>query len=551
MTVFETVELGSIPCGATKIRYNMNFIEEIIKNDNLSSVGNFRFPPEPNAKSLHIGHAKSVYLNYGLAEKYNTNCFLRFDDTNPNTESTENEAGIIEDVKWLIKKEPIIKRASDNFEFIYKCAIKLIGKGLAYVDFSTSEEIANGKGTPITNGTPNKYRSYSIEENLKIFNDMYLGKYKEGEVVLRAKIDLTSPNMIMRDPILYRIIDKEHHTTKDKWKIYPMYDFAHPICDYIEDIKYSLCTLEFEVHRPLYEWVLENSDLNGPRQIEFARLNLEYALTSKRKIKELIDNGIVSDISDPRLFSIAALKRRGYTANALKNFCEKISVTKNNSLTSIDLLEECLRDDLNKSSKRLMGVLNPIKLSIVNYEGTELLDIENNPEEPTLGCRKVSFSSNLLIEREDYLETDDKKWFRLKPNGLVRLKGAYIIKCLGVNRNEMGDVTEVLAEYFPETKSGLKTDLKVKGTIHWIDANNYTKFVLNKYSYLFKDKDNFDEINESSIDKTEVSIEKVNITKGETFQLIRNGYYILDNISSEINSTIGIKSNSFIKNFLS
>lgn len=535
----------------------MNFIEEIIKNDNLPNVGNFRFPPEPNKMDiknnkggLHIGHAKSVFLNYGLAEKYNTECFLRFDDTNPLSESSEAEAGIIKDIKWLIKKEPIVKRASDNFEFIYKCAVKLIENGLAYIDFSTSEEIANGKGTPVTNGTPNKYRSYSIEDNLKIFNDMYLGKYKEGEVVLRAKIDLNSPNMIMRDPILYRIISKEHHTTKDKWRIYPMYDFAHPICDYLEDIKYSLCTLEFEVHRPLYEWVLEKSELSGPRQIEFARLNLEYALTSKRKIKELIESNVVSDISDPRLFSIAALKRRGYTADSLKNFCEKISVTKNNSLTSIDLLEECLRDDLNKSSKRFMGVFDPIKLTLVNYSGSELLDIENNPEDTALGNRKVSFSSNLLIERDDYLDTDDKKWFRLKPGGLVRLKGAYIIACLGVNRNEMGDVVEVLAEYIPETKSGLKTDIKAKGTIHWIDGNNYNEFILNEFSYLFKDKDNFGELNDASIVKSKVLIEKITLPEEETFQLIRKGYYITDSIIGEINKTIGIKSSTFIKNFL-
>ncbi len=524
----------------------MNFIEEIIENDKLPNIGNFRFPPEPNAKSLHIGHSKSVFLNYGLAEKYNTNCFLRFDDTNPNSESTESELGIIEDVKWLIGKDPIIKRASDNFEFIYKSAIDLISKGLAYIDFSTSEEIAFGKGSPTKIGIANKYRTYPIEDNLKIFDDMFLGKYKEGKVVLRAKIDLSSPNMIMRDPILYRIINKEHHTTKNKWCIYPMYDLAHPICDFIEDIKYSLCTLEFEVHRPLYEWVLNSLDLKGPRQIEFARLNIEYGLTSKRKIKELIDNKIVSDISDPRLFTIKALRRKGYTSKSLKDFCDKLSVTKNNSLSSISLLEECLRDDLNKNSKRLMGVINPIKLTLINYNGNEY-----NPEDPSLGSRKVSFSKNLLIEKEDYLDTDDKKWFRLKPNGLVRLKGAYIIKCIDVIKNEYGEVGEILAEYLPETKSGLKTDIKAKGTIHWVDSGNYKEYVVNNYSFLFKEKDNFDVINEDSFSKGKVLIEKNNLPIGETFQLIRKGYYILDsNDTSSINKTIDIKSSIFIKNFL-
>jgi glutaminyl-tRNA synthetase len=384
----------------------MNFIEEkLIEKNNLDKL-TLRFPPEPNG-FLHIGHAKSICLNFGLAEKYNRLCNLRFDDTNPLSEKEDYVNSIIEDVKWLGFTPNKIVNTSDYFDFLYECAKTLIKKGLAYVDDSTSEEIARLKGTPTIPGMNSPFRGRSVDENLDLFERMKLGEFREGSRILRAKIDMSSPNMILRDPVLYRIIETPHHRTGDMWKIYPMYDFAHPLSDYIEGITDSLCTLEFEVHKPLYMWVLENCDLENPlpEETEFARLNIDWTVMSKRKLKRLVEEGHVSGWDDPRMPTISGLRRRGFTPASIREFCERISVTKRESVVSYSLLEECLRGELNKSANRLMGVFDPIKLVITNWDsGVEMLEIENNPEDSNSGVRMVPFSGELWIEREDFRE---------------------------------------------------------------------------------------------------------------------------------------------------
>lgn len=532
----------------------MNFLEEkLTDKGNLESF-KLRFPPEPNGH-LHIGHAKSICLNFGLAEKYNRPCNLRFDDTNPMTEEKHYVDAIKNDILWLgYKWDEDVKFTSEYFETIYEYAVKLIKKGLAYVDDSTSEEIASLKGTPIIPGKNSPYRSRSVEENLDLFNRMKNGEFKEGSKTLRAKIDMTSSNMILRDPIIYRIVNKEHHHTKDVWKIYPMYDFAHPISDYIEGITDSFCTLEFEVHRPLYNWILNNLDPTNiiPEETEFARLNLTYTVMSKRKLKKLVENKFVSGWDDPRMPTLSGLKRRGFTPTAIKDFCFRVGWTKSNSLISHLLLEECLRNDLNKKANRLMGVMDPMKLTITNWKGgTEFVEIENNPEDETAGKRSVAFSGELWIEREDFREVADKNFFRLKLGGEVRLKGAYIIKAEEIIKN--GDeIIEIKCTYDPLTKSGT-SERKVKGTIHWVSINDGVKAEIREYSNLFlvetpdKYEDDFtNHINKESLTiNTKAVFESAikNCTSDLPIQMVRKGYYVRDSKSSDIvfNRTVSLK----------
>lgn len=533
----------------------MNFIEEkILSKNNLEKLS-LRFPPEPNG-TLHLGHLKSICLNFGLAKKYNGVCNLRFDDTNPLAESKEHVENILRDVKWMGFVPTNVFYASDYFDFMYDCALTLIKKGLAYVDDSTSEEIADLKGTPTKPGINSPYRNRSIEENLRIFEEMKSGKHVEGSKTLRAKIDMSSDNMLMRDPIIYRIMFSEHHHVGDKWKIYPMYDFAHPLSDYLEKITDSLCTLEFEVHRPLYNWFLENCDLNEslPEQTEFARLNMSHNILSKRKMKMLVENSKVKGWDDPRLLTISGLRRRGYTPNSLMGFCERVGWTRNNVTISPMLLEECLRNDLNKCAPRIMGVIDPIKLTILNWpEGrTEEFEIENNPERPEDGKRKVSFSKTLWIEVEDFRLDADKNYHRLKLEGEVRLKGAYIVKAVSVVK-EGDKVVEVLCEYDPETRSGSGSTKKVKGTIHWVSTEDCVEVEVREHSNLFtvEDPDSCDDIL-SVVDEKSTTIKRAYFEKNlkefklyDSLQAVRKGYYCVDPDTTEtkivLNKSVSLK----------
>ena len=534
----------------------MNFIEEkILSKNNLDKL-KLRFPPEPNGESLHIGHAESICLNFGLAEKYNRPCNLRFDDTNPSAEKAEYVDGIIDNIKWLGFTPAETLYTSDYFSELYNYAVTLIKKGLAYVDDSTSEEIALLKGTPTTFGKDSPYKSRTIEENLDLFNRMRLGEFPEGSKTLRANIDMTSSNMILRDPIIYRMINKTHHHVGDTWKIYPMYDFAHPLSDFIEGITDSLCTLEFEVHRPLYMWVLENcvtGDL--PEETEFARLNIDYTIMSKRKLKRLVEEGFVSGWDDPRMPTISGLRRRGFTPKSIRDFCEEISVTRSNSIISHKLLEECLRVDLNKSANRMMGVINPIKLTIVNWDkGTEWVEVENNPEEPNAGTRMVPFTGVLWIESEDFSINPDKKYNRLKPDGEVRLKGGYVVKAIDYITDESGKVSEVMCTYDPLSKSGMTLDRKIKGTIHWVSTEHGINVEVRDYDSLFtiSNPDELEDfttgINEKSLTVNNSAIFEpsiINCSIGNTVQMIRKGYYVLDgdSISDKFifNRTVSLK----------
>jgi glutaminyl-tRNA synthetase len=541
----------------------MNFIEEkILEKGNLDKL-KLRFPPEPNGAilndgravgGLHLGHAKSICLNFGLAEKYNAPCVLRFDDTNPSTEKTEFVNSMIEDVKWLGFNPSEIRFTSDYFSFLYDCAVTLIKKGLAYVDDSTSEEIARLKGTPTISGTPSPYYSRSVEENLDLFERMRLGEFAEGSRILRAKIDMSSPNMILRDPVLYRIIEMPHHRTGDKWKIYPMYDFAHPLSDYIEGITDSLCTLEFEVHRPLYMWVLENCDLENPlpEETEFARLNIDWTVMSKRKLKRLVEEGFVSGWDDPRMPTISGLRRRGFTPTSIREFCDRISVTKRESVVSYTLLEECLRGELNKTSNRLMGVFDPIKLVITNWNGgTEMVPIENNPEDETSGMRDVPFSGEIFIERDDFREESNAKYHRLKLGGEVRLKGAYVIKANEVIKDSNGEIIEVRCTYDPLSKSGMVLDRKIKGTIHWVSCESAVRMSVNEYDRLFTnsepdkgDEDFINSINTNSLVVNKLAVfepEVRNCVVGVPVQMMRKGYYVLDFDGNSFNRTVSLK----------
>ncbi|HSR17239.1 MAG TPA: glutamine--tRNA ligase/YqeY domain fusion protein, partial [Ignavibacteriaceae bacterium] len=456
-----------------------NFIKEIINQDikdkRFSEIIHTRFPPEPNGY-LHIGHAKSICLNFGLAEEYNGLCNLRFDDTNPEKEDVEYVDSIIEDVKWLgFDWGNRLFYASDYFDQLYGYAVQLIKQGDAYVDSSSMEEIKEYRGVPTEPGKESRFRNRSIEENLDLFEKMKNGKFNDGEHVLRAKVDMSSPNMNLRDPIMYRIRHASHHRTGDKWCIYPMYDWAHGQSDSIEKITHSVCTLEFEIHRPLYDWFLEKLGIHHPRQIEFARLNLTYTVMSKRKLLELVQNGYVNGWDDPRMPTISGLRRRGYTPESIRSFAERVGVAKRDTVIDVALLEYSIREDLNKKAQRVMSVLNPLKLIITNYpqDTVEELDAVNNPEDEKAGTRKIPFTREIYIEKTDFMENPSKKYFRLSPGKEVRLRYAYIIKCEEAIKNNQGEIIELHCTYDPATKSGsAESGRKVKGTIQWVSAGH-------------------------------------------------------------------------------
>ena len=521
-----------------------NFIEQEIDKDLAEGVYDHvqtRFPPEPNGY-LHIGHAKSILLNYGLAQKYNGKFNLRFDDTNPTKEKTEFVESIMADVKWLgADFEDRLFFASNYFEKMYECAVFLIKKGKAFVCDLSAEQIREYRGDFNTPGKESPYRNRSIEENLRLFEEMKEGKYQHGEKVLRAKIDMASPNINMRDPVIYRVAHMHHHNTGDKWCIYPMYDFAHPIEDAVEHITHSICTLEFEDHRPLYDWVVRECEFeNPPRQIEFAKLYLTNVVTGKRYIKKLVEDGIVDGWDDPRLVSIAALRRRGYTPESIKRFVELVGVSKANSSVDYAMLEYCIREDLKLKKSRMMAVLDPVKLVIDNYpEGqVEELDVPNNLENPELGSRKVPFSREVYIEREDFMEEPPKKYFRMFPGNEVRLMGAYFVKCTGCEKDENGNVTVVHGTYDPETKSGSGFEgRKVKGTIHWVAVPTAKKIECRLYENIVdeeKGKLNADgtlNLNPNSLTVLKECYGEPALAQAEaydSFQFVRNGYFCAD-----------------------
>lgn len=540
---------------------SLNFIEEIIEND-LSS-GKYetlitRFPPEPNGY-LHIGHAKAICLNFGLTQKYGGYTNLRFDDTNPVTEKTEYVDSQQHDIKWLGFQWKNELYTSDYFDTLYDYAVTLIKKGLAYVDHSTAEEIAELKGTPTEAGRNSPYRSRSIEENLDLFSRMKAGGFPDGACTLRALIDMASPNMIMRDPVIYRIKHAAHHRTGDKWCIYPMYDFAHGQSDSIETITHSICTLEYVSHRELYDWLIEKLEIFPSKQYEFARLNLSYTVMSKRKLLQLVNEGVVSGWDDPRMPTISGLRRRGYTPESIREFCERIGVAKRENLIELGLLEFCVREHLNKTATRVMAVLDPIKLIITNYpEGKEEVLIgENNPEaEDKGGSREIPFSNELWIEREDFMEAPAKKWFRLAPGTMVRLKHAYIVKCESFAKDSSGNVTEIKCTYFPESKSGEDTSgINVKGTIHWVSSKHARQAEVRMYDRLFtvESPDNEDGDFKDYLNPDSVTIIKqayiepylANADRDSKYQFIRKGYYCLDQDSSAehlvFNRTVSLK----------
>ncbi len=521
---------------------SLNFIEEIIEKDladgKHASITT-RFPPEPNGY-LHIGHAKSICLNFGLANKYGGKTNLRFDDTNPTTEETEYVESIKADVQWLGFKWANEFYASDYFDQIYAFAVKLIEKGLAYVDDSSSEEIAAQKGTPTTAGTRNKFAERTIAENLQLFTEMRDGKYGDGEKVLRAKVDMSSPNMHMRDPIIYRIKHAHHHRTDDKWCVYPMYDFAHGQSDSIENITHSICTLEFIPHRELYNWLIEQLEIFPSKQYEFARLNMTYTVMSKRKLLQLVNEKHVTGWDDPRMPTITGMRRRGYGAAAIRDFCDKIGVAKRENLIDIGLLEFCVREELNKSALRRMVVFDPLKVIITNYDkGSEILSIENNPEEENITYRDVPFSNEIYIEKDDFMEVPPKKFFRLFPGGVVRLKGAYIIRCDEVVKDDAGVVTALKCSYIPESKSGSDTSgIHAKGTLHWVSATHAVSAEIREYDRLFK----YENLAEAEGDfKEHINLDSLKVIPqvyaepalAETnfenrYQFLRKGYFCLD-----------------------
>lgn len=537
---------------------SINFIEAEINKDNEEGVYggrvHTRFPPEPNGY-LHIGHAKSICLNFGLGEEYKGLTNLRFDDTNPEKEDVEYVNSIKEDVEWLgFHWDGDVRYASDYFGKMYDYAKKLISLGKAYVDDQTAEEIRQTRGDFSTPGTNSPYRDRSVEENLKLFEEMKEGKYKDGEKVLRAKIDMADPNIVMRDPVLYRIVNAAHHRTGSEWSIYPMYDFAHPIEDAIERITHSVCTLEFEVHRPLYNWVLEDwEDTEKPRQIEFARLNVTKMVMSKRKLRALVEAGLVSGWDDPRMPTISGLRRRGYTPEAIRDFCDRIGVAKADSTVDIALLEFCIREDLKLKAPRPMVVIDPVKVIIDNYpEGqTEPCVVENNPENEELGSREVMFGREIYIERADFMEEPVKKFFRLASGKEVRLKGAYFITCQSVVKDENGTITEIHCTYDPETKSGSGCTRKVKGTLHWVEASTAVDIETRLYDYLLKEesdgKDFLADFNHESLQvmhsKGEASL--ANTVPGDRFQFLRQGYFVTDKDSTAdhivVNRIVGLR----------
>ena len=537
-------EKNLVPEAEEKEVVSKHFIEQEIDKDLAEGVYNHvqtRFPPEPNGY-LHIGHAKSILLNYGLAKEYGGKFNLRFDDTNPTKEKTEFVESIIADVKWLgADFEDRLFFASNYFEQMYECAVKLIKKGKAFVCDLTAEEIRQYRGDFTTPGKESPYRNRTIEENLTLFEEMRDGKYQDGEKVLRAKIDMASPNINMRDPVIYRVARMEHHNTGNKWCIYPMYDFAHPIEDAIEHITHSICTLEFEDHRPLYDWVVKECEFeNPPRQIEFAKLYLTNVVTGKRYIKKLVEDGIVDGWDDPRLVTIAALRRRGYTPESLKMFVDLVGVSKANSSVDYAMLEYCIREDLKLKKARMMAVLDPVKLVIDNYpEGqTEELSIPNNLENEALGERTVPFGRELYIEREDFMEEPPKKYFRLFPGNEVRLMGAYFVTCTGCEKDENGNVTVVHCTYDPETKSGSGfAGRKVKGTIHWVAAHTAEKVECRLYENIVdEEKGKLNEDGTLNLNPNSLTIIKECYVEPalkeakayDSFQFMRNGYFCVD-----------------------
>ncbi len=535
-----------------------NFIHNIIDKDletqKYGDKVHTRFPPEPNGY-LHIGHAKSICLNFSTAEKYGGQCNLRYDDTNPVKEDVEYVDSIEEDVKWLGFQWDNRLWASDYFDEMYDCALDLIKKGKAYVCDLSADEIRAYRGTLKEPGKESPSRNRSVEENLKLFEEMREGKYADGEKVLRAKIDMASPNMNMRDPVIYRIAHISHHNTGDKWCIYPMYDFAHPIEDAIEGITHSICTLEFEDHRPLYDWVLETLGRweAPPQQIEFARLNLTNTVMSKRYLKTMVDDGTVDGWDDPRMPTIAGIRRRGYTPEAVRDFCERIGVSKANSTVDVGLLEHCVREDLKQKVASRNVVENPVKVIITNYpeEQTEEMELENNREVPEMGNRTVPFSRELYVDGDDFMEVPIKKYFRLFPGNEVRFKGAYFITCNEVVKNEDGSVKELLCTYDPETRSGSGFEgRKVKGTIHWVDAKTAVKIKIRNYDYLMVDDEEGNQVmNPDSLTESIGYAEPLvaEAKPGERFQFFRKGYYIADSkltndTEKVFNKIVGLKS---------
>ena len=545
---------------------SLNFIEHIIEDDLKEGFGKdelrFRFPPEPNGY-LHIGHASSIYLNFGLGEKYNAPVNLRFDDTNPIKEEQQFVEAIKRDVEWLGYQWAEERYASDYFEQLYQWAVELVKQGKAYVDSQTSEEIATQKGTPNTPGQNSPYRNRSVEENLELFERMRKGDFKEGEHVLRAKIDMAASNMLMRDPIMYRILHKPHHRTNNDWCIYPMYDWTHGESDYIEQVSHSFCTLEFAMHRELYEWFLNQVYTPAkvkPKQREFARRNLSHTVVSKRKLLRLVEEGIVTGWDDPRMPTISGLRRRGYTPESIKNFAKTIGIAKRDNLIDVSLLEFHAREDLNKKAPRIMGVLNPLKIVITNYPDNEVeyLEAENNPEEEVLTYRKVPFSKEIYIEQEDFREEANRKFFRLKLGGEVRLKNAYIIKAEKAIKDDQGNILEVHCTYDPLSRSGSGTEesqRKVKGTLHWVSIKHAKEVEVREYDRLFtvaepdrqEGKDFLEFVNPESLTiikgYIEPSVESAKV--GDHFQFQRLGYFNVDPDSTAgklvFNKTVGLR----------
>ena len=543
---------------------SLNFIEQIIEKELSTNTGKeiiTRFPPEPNGY-LHIGHAKSICLNFGLAKKYGGKCNLRFDDTNPAKEETEYVNSIMDDIKWLgfeWNGEP--RYASDYFEQLYTWGELLIRKNKAYVCDMTADEVAQSRGTPTTAGKESPFRNRTVEENLELFSRMRNGEFQDGAKTLRAKTDMSTPNMQMRDPVLYRILRSHHHRTGDKWCIYPMYDFAHGQSDFIEGITHSICTLEFEIHRPLYDWFLDQICENDirPRQIEFARLNLTYTVMSKRILLDLVKTKTVTGWDDPRMPTISGIRRRGYTSEAVRSFAEKIGVSKTDSTVDFAFLEHCVREDLNKKAKRVMAVLNPLKLTIKNYPDNQIEEIEliNNPEDESAGKRNVPFSKTLYIEREDFAEVPPPKYHRLFPGNEVRLRGTYYVKCTDFIKDSCGNITEVICEYDPQTKTGYSPDgRKVKGTIHWVSADHSLQAETRIYDKLFLKENPFDtedgkdyktNINPDSLKIVTAFIEPSvsDCRASDSYQFERHGYFCVDYDSTSekivFNKTVSLK----------
>ncbi len=543
--------MNRIDFKGSNMENNKSFIDDIIQEDLASGKHDkiiTRFPPEPNGY-LHIGHAKAICINFGMKEKYHGECNLRFDDTNPSKEDNEYVESIMEDIKWLGFQWDRVLFASDYFEEMYNRAVLLIKKGLAYVDDQTAEQISANRGTLTTSGTDSPFRNRSIEENLDLFERMKNGEFADGEKCLRAKVDMASPNINMRDPVIYRILRAEHPHTGNKWLIYPIYDFAHPLEDAIEGITHSLCSLEFEDHRPIYDWFTLNADFDPrPRQIEFARLNLTRAVMSKRYLKKLVDGGIVSGWNDPRMSTLSGMRERGYPPEAIRDFCSRIGVSKANSEVDVAILEHCVRENLNENATRAMVVKEPLKLVLDNWadDKVETIEIENNPQNADAGVHTTKLSKEIWIEKSDFELNPPPKYFRLKPNGKVRLKGAYIVEYASVEQDENGEVLAVHCNIIEDSKQGgVNAGIKVKGTIHWVDSKESFDVSLNLYDSLILDGDgDFSErINPNSLVVVKGKAEKFlqNAKKGDRFQFMRQGYFVKNGVENEFNLIVGLK----------